>query len=108
MSNETEKIFILDGARTAIGRFDGASKTVPAHELGGGVVIEALNRSGVPADQVDEVIMGQVGQAGPDAFNARRVVIGAGLDKSVPAYNVNRLCGKITGDMVRCNAIEPG
>lgn len=93
MSSENDRIVIIDGARTPIGRFNGAYKDEPAHELGGRVVVEALRRSGVSADDVDEVVMGQVGQAGKDAFNARRVAIAAGLPVKTPAYNVNRLCG---------------
>ncbi|MER8073014.1 thiolase family protein [Streptomyces sp. NPDC094034] len=93
MDSNTEKIVVLDGARTPIGRFQGAFKDVPAHELGAKVVVEALRRSGIDPGQVDEVIMGQVGGVGPDAFNARRVALAAGLAKSTPAFNVNRLCG---------------
>ncbi|WP_033188438.1 MULTISPECIES: thiolase family protein [Nocardiaceae] len=90
---ENEKVVVIDGARTAIGKFSGVFKDVPAHELGGRVVTEALQRSGVDATAVDEVIMGQVGGVGEDAFNARRVALAAGLPKSTPAFNVNRLCG---------------
>ena len=93
MSSTSEKVVVVDGARTPIGRFQGAFKDVPAHQLGGRVVIEALRRSGVAAENVDEVIMGQVGGVGPDAFNARRVALAAGLATSTPAFNVNRLCG---------------
>ncbi|MEU6644077.1 thiolase family protein [Saccharomonospora sp. NPDC046836] len=93
MDRNTEKIVVLDGARTPIGRFQGVFKDVPAHELGGKVVTEALRRSGLPPERVGEVVMGQVGQVGPDAFNARRVALAAGLAKNTPAVNVNRLCG---------------
>lgn len=88
-----DRIVLLDGARTPVGRFGGALKDIPAHELGGRVVAEALARSGVAGDRVSEVIMGQVGQVGFDAFNARRVTLSAGLAKSTPSFNVNRLCG---------------
>ncbi|HUZ78512.1 MAG TPA: thiolase family protein [Chloroflexota bacterium] len=89
---EQPKVVIIDGARTAIGRFGGAFKGTPAHELGAAAITAALERSGLRPDQVDEVIMGQVGGAG-DAFNARRCALGAGLPVSSTAMNVNRLCG---------------
>ena len=50
-------------------------------------------RAGVQAGQIDEVVMGCIGQVGSDAFNARRVALSAGLPASAPAYTVNRLCG---------------
>ncbi len=89
----TEKVVLLAGARTPIGSFGGAFRDTAAHELGAAAVTEALNRSGVSADEVGEVIMGNIGQVGPDAYNARRVALAAGLHTRVPAFTVNRLCG---------------
>lgn len=88
-----ERIVILNGARTPIGSFGGALSPVPAHELGATAAREALRRSGVDPAEVDEVVMGCVGQVGADTFNARRVALAAGLPTHVPAYTVNRLCG---------------
>jgi acetyl-CoA C-acetyltransferase len=88
-----QKIFVLDGARTPIGSFGGVFKDVPAHELGATAVREALARARVDATDVEEVIMGCIGQVGADAYNARRVAVTAGLPARVPAYTVNRLCG---------------
>ncbi|MFC5337341.1 thiolase family protein [Leucobacter denitrificans] len=88
-----ERIVILGGARTAIGSFGGAFKDVGAYELGAAATVEALKRTGIGAEEVGEVVMGCISQVGPDAYNARRVALGAGLDRSVPAFNVNRLCG---------------
>ncbi|MFE2218223.1 thiolase family protein [Streptomyces canus] len=88
-----ERIVLVDGARTPIGDFGGVLKDIPAHELGAVAARGALVRSGVDPRDVDEVVMGCVGQVGPDAFNARRVALGAGLPDRVPAYTVNRLCG---------------
>jgi acetyl-CoA C-acetyltransferase len=88
-----EKIVIVDGARTPVGSFGGVFKDVPAHELGATATAAALQRSGVPGEDIGEVVMGCIGQVGPDAYNARRVAITAGLPKSTPAYTVNRLCG---------------
>ncbi|RYF58513.1 MAG: thiolase family protein [Comamonadaceae bacterium] len=91
--NSTERIVIVGGARTPVGGFGGAFKDVPAHELGATAVRAALQRAGVAAEDIDEVVMGCIGQVGPDAYNARRVALAAGLPVSVPAYTVNRLCG---------------
>ena len=87
------RIVIVDGARTPIGSFGGAFKDVPAHELGAAAVKGALERAGVAAADVDEVVMGCIGQVGPDGYNARRVAIAAGLPIQTTAHNVNRLCG---------------
>ena len=87
------RIVIVDGARTPIGSFGGAFKDVPAHELGAVAVKGALERAGVAAGDVDEVVMGCIGQVGPDGYNARRVSIAAGLPIETTAHNVNRLCG---------------
>lgn len=89
----SEKVVIVAGARTPIGTFGGAFRGTPAHELGAAASIEALARAGVGADEVDEVVMGCIGQVAGDAYNARRVALGAGLPVRVPAFTVNRLCG---------------
>ncbi|ACU96823.1 thiolase family protein [Saccharomonospora viridis] len=90
---DAEKILVVDGARTPVGSFGGVFKDVPAHELGGIAGRAALQRAGVAPEDVDEVVMGCIGQVGPDAYNARRVALEAGLPKRTPAYTVNRLCG---------------
>ncbi|MFD9792742.1 thiolase family protein [Streptomyces sp. NPDC059070] len=86
-------IAVVDGARTPIGRFRGALRSVPAHRLAALVIGEALRRAETAPHLVDEVVLGCVGQVGPDAFHARRAALAAGLPVEVPAYNVNRLCG---------------
>ena len=88
-----DAIVVVDGARTPIGSFGGMLRDVPAHELGATAAREALRRAGVEAEAIDEVIMGCIGQVGPDAYNARRVALAAGLPDRTPAYTVNRLCG---------------
>lgn len=88
-----EKIIVLDGARTPTGSFGGVFKDVPGYELGAAATKTALERSNVNAEDISEVIMGCIGQVGPDAYNGRRVAIAAGLPHNVPAYTVNRLCG---------------
>ncbi|MBF9132591.1 thiolase family protein [Plantactinospora sp. S1510] len=93
MTGPDQRIVIVDGARTPIGRYGGVFKDTPAHELGAVAARAALTRSAVPVDAIEEVVMGCVGQVGPDAYNARRVAVAAGLPVSTPAYTVNRLCG---------------
>lgn len=88
-----EKIVIADGARTPVGRYGGALASLPAHELGAIAATAALERAGVDAQDVDEVVMGCVGQVGPDAYNARRVALAAGVSPSATAMTINRLCG---------------
>src|SRR3546814_1143024 len=58
--------------------------SVPAHELGARAVTAALGRAGVPGDDVGEVVMGCIAQNGPDAYNARRVALAAGLHPRIP------------------------
>jgi acetyl-CoA C-acetyltransferase len=87
-----DSVVLVSGVRTAIGRFGGALKDVDAHELGAASIREALGRAGVQPDEVDEVVMGQVGQVGPDAYNARRCALAAGIPPKASAMNVNRLC----------------
>jgi len=91
--SDQEKVVLLDGARTPIGKFGGAFKDVPGFELGAAAAKAALQRSAVDPLEIDEVVMGCIGQVGADAYNARRVAMAAGLPHSVPAYTVNRLCG---------------
>ncbi|TFD85222.1 thiolase family protein [Cryobacterium serini] len=88
-----QKIVIVDGARTPVGKYNGALAAVPAHQLGAIAATAAMARSGVTTDDIDEVIMGCVGQAGADAYNARRVALAAGVPDRTPAFTVNRLCG---------------
>lgn len=89
----SEQVVILDGARTPTGSFGGAFKSLEAYELGATAARAALERSGVDPDEIEEVVMGCIGQVGADAYNARRVALAAGLPDTVPAFNVNRLCG---------------
>ncbi|WP_110589980.1 thiolase family protein [Microbacterium suaedae] len=93
MADARERIVIAAGARTPVGSFGGAFRDVPAHVLGARATTEALRRSGIDGDDVGEVVMGCIAQIGPDAYNARRVALEAGLSTRVPAFTVNRLCG---------------
>ncbi len=83
----------MAGARTPHGRYGGALSTVRPDDLAGIVIAEAVRRAGVPAEQIDEVILGAANQAGEDNRNvARMAALLAGLPSSVPGYTVNRLC----------------
>lgn len=90
---EQDPVVVVSGARTAIGSYGRSLKDTPCHELGAAAIREAVARARIEPGEVDEVVMGCVGQVGPDAFNARRATLKAGLPVSTPAYNVNRLCG---------------
>lgn len=90
---DAESVVVVSGARTAIGTYGKSLRATPAHELGARAIGEAIRRAEIGADEVDEVVMGCVGQVGPDAFNARRAALTAGLPVETTAYNVNRLCG---------------
>jgi len=89
----SRKVVIASAVRTPIGSFGGALKDVSAVDLGATVIREALSRAGVPADQVDEVIMGNILQAGLGQGPARQASIKAGVPAEVPAFTVNKLCG---------------
>jgi acetyl-CoA C-acetyltransferase len=89
----SDSVVIAAGARTPIGSFGKAFKDVPAHELAAAAIRAALQRALVMPREVDEVVLGCVGQVGPDAFNARRAALAAGLPPATTAMNVNRLCG---------------
>ena len=88
-----EAIVIVDGARTPVGRYQGALASVPAHLLGATAAKAALARSRVAPEDIDEVVMGCIGQVGADAYNARLVALAAGLPDRTPAFTVNRPCG---------------
>lgn len=87
-----KNVYIMGAVRTAIGKYGGSLKSVPAHQLGALVVKEALNRAGVDGSMVDEVILGEVRQSTEASNIARCVALEAGLPESVPGFTVNRLC----------------
>jgi len=83
---------ILGGARTPIGKLSGALAGFSAMDLGGFAIAAALERSGVAADQVDYVFMGQVLQAGQGQITARQAAVNGGISMSVPATTINKVC----------------
>jgi acetyl-CoA C-acetyltransferase len=89
---DPKSVVIVSGVRTAVGRYAGSLKDIDAHELAATCIKEAVERAGVSTEEVEEVVLGQVAQVGPDAFNARRAAIAAGIPTHATAMNVNRLC----------------
>ena len=90
----TGKFIVIAGAaRTPIGKFGGALKSLQASDLGVAAAKGALEKSGVPAEVVDEVIFGNGRQAGVRPNVARQVAYHAGLGDAVPAYTINKACG---------------
>ena len=93
MSNDKETIVIASAARTPVGSFNGALAGLPAHELGKVAIQAAIQRAGIEPGDVDEVILGQVLQAGTGQNPARQASIAAGIPVDSPAWGLNQLCG---------------
>lgn len=104
-----QDIVIVAAARTAIGKFGGTLAKTPASELGATVLKALLKRAGLAGDQVGEVILGQVLQAGTGQNPARQSVIKAGLPHAVPAMTINKVCGSgLKAVMLAAQAIRDG
>ena len=88
-----EDIVIVSAARTAVGKFGGSLAGIPATELGATVIKALLQRSGVGADQIGEVILGQVLAAGVGQNPARQSLLKGGIAKETPALTINAVCG---------------
>ncbi|MYV97207.1 beta-ketoacyl synthase N-terminal-like domain-containing protein, partial [Streptomyces sp. SID3343] len=104
------EVYLVDGARTPLGRYGGALAGVRPDDLAALVVGEAVRRAGIPADAVDEVVLGAANQAGEDNRDvARMAVLLAGLPHTVPGYTVNRLCASgLTAVASAAQAIRAG
>jgi acetyl-CoA C-acetyltransferase len=89
----SDDIVIVGAARTPVGAFNGALGSLPAHELGSVAIKAALERAGVEAPRVSEVILGQILTAGEGQNPARQASIAAGIPVESPAWAVNQLCG---------------
>jgi acetyl-CoA C-acetyltransferase len=104
-----EDIVIVSAARTAVGKFGGTLAKTPATELGAAIIAEVLKRSGVAADQVGEVIMGQVLAAGAGQNPARQSVIKSGLNQGTPGLTINAVCGSgLKAVMLAAQAVAYG
>ena len=93
MSSDKQTIVIASAARTPVGSFNGSLASLPAHELGKVAIQAALQRAGIEAGDVDEVILGQVLSAGGGQNPARQASIAAGIPVDSPAWGMNQLCG---------------
>jgi acetyl-CoA C-acetyltransferase len=87
------EVVIVSAARTPVGSFNGALSGLPAHELGKIAISAAVERAGIKAADVEEVILGQVLQAGAGQGPARQASINAGVPVESPAWSLNQLCG---------------
>ena len=105
----SKKVVLAGAVRTAIGKMGGALTSVPAEQLGTIVIKEALSRAGVKPEQVDEVLMGCVIQAGLGQNVARQAAIHAGLPVEVPAVTLNVVCGSgLNAVNMAANMIQAG
>ncbi len=104
-----KNVYVMGAVRTAIGKYGGALKGVPAHELGALVIREALSRAQIEGGMVDEVILGEVRQSTEASNIARCALLEAGLPETVPGYTVNRLCASsMQAALCGCQAIWLG
>lgn len=107
-----QDVVIVAARRTAVGAFGGSLAGIPASELGASVIKDILSTTGVSADQIDEVLLGQVLTAGVGQNPARQAVIQAGLPASVPAMTINKVCGSglkalhLATQAIRCGDAE--
>ena len=105
----TTDIVIVAAARTAVGKFGGTLAKTPASELGAAVIRELLVRAKLDGEHINEVILGQVLQAGTGQNPARQSVIKSGLPNAVPAMTINKVCGSgLKAVMLAAQAIRDG
>jgi acetyl-CoA C-acetyltransferase len=108
MTKETDAV-ILSATRTPIGKFQGALSAIPATKLGAIAVQAAVERAGIDPAEIEEVIMGNVVQAGEGQAPARQSGIGAGIPATVSATTVNKVCGSgLKAAMLSAQAIRAG
>src|SRR3982751_1335078 len=93
MATASDPVVILSATRTPLGRFMGELSALSAHKLGSHVISAALDRAKIPADRVDEVLMGCVLPAGQGQAPARQAARGAGLPDATGATTINKVCG---------------
>jgi acetyl-CoA C-acetyltransferase len=109
MSDTARQPVIVSAARTPIGKFLGSLSTLTAPDLGAVAIRAALERAGLPADQVQEVIMGNVVQGGVGQAPARQALLKAGIPATVSALTINKVCGSgLKAVMLAAQAIKAG
>ncbi|WP_312300177.1 acetyl-CoA C-acetyltransferase [Stutzerimonas nitrititolerans] len=107
-----QDVVIVAATRTAIGSFQGALANVPAVDLGAAVIQRLLEQTGVPGEQVDEVILGHVLTAGAGQNTARQAAVKAGLPHGVSSMTLNKVCGsglkavQLAAQAIRCGDAE--
>jgi acetyl-CoA C-acetyltransferase len=105
----SREVVILSAARTPVGRYLGALAEIPASQLGAIAMVEALKRAGVEPDQVEEVVMGNVLQAGQGQNPARKASLIAGIPMDVHAWTLNMVCASGAKALhVAANTIKAG
>src|SRR5687767_5195621 len=108
VSNDRQPV-LLSAARTPIGKFGGALSEVAAPKLGGVAIKAAVERAGIDASLIDEVIMGNVISAGLGQAPARQAMLSAGLPESISALTINKVCGSsLKAVMMAASAIKAG
>src|SRR5919107_571870 len=109
MSDSARQPVIVSAARTPIGKFLGSLSTLSAPELGAAAIRAALERAGLPADQIQEVILGNVIQGGVGQAPARQALLKAGIPATVSALTINKVCGSgLKAVMLAAQAIKAG
>src|SRR6516165_8849445 len=101
--------FLLSAVRTPIGKYLGALSDLSAPELGAVAVREAIRRANAPVERVDEVILGNVIQAGLGQNPARQAALKAGLPDTIAAVTINKVCGSgLKAVMLAAQAVRAG
>ncbi len=109
MTTNERDVVIVSAVRTPIGKFQGTLSAIPATELGAIVIREAVKRAGIDGKDVEEVLMGNVVQAGAGQAPARQAALHAGLPSSVSATTINKVCGSgLKAVMMASSAIQAG
>ncbi|MDP7266269.1 MAG: acetyl-CoA C-acyltransferase, partial [Candidatus Thermoplasmatota archaeon] len=100
---------IISAVRTPLGKFNGTLKNMPATKLGSLVIEECVKRAGIAKEDVDEVIMGMVLQAGIGQNPARQAALSAGIPENKGAMTINKVCGSgLKSIMIAANSIKVG
>ncbi len=109
MTTQRREVLIVGGARTPIGKFQGTLSNIPAPELGAVAVREAVKRSGIALEKIEEVIMGNVVGAGLGQAPARQVALKAGLKDTISATQIGKVCGSgLKAAMLASSMIRAG
>src|SRR3954465_62207 len=109
MTDKSRTPVIVSAARTPIGKFLGGLSSLSAPELGAIAIREAVRRSGISPDQIEEVIMGQVIQGGSGQAPARQALLKSGLPATISALTINKVCGSgLKAVMLAAQSIKAG